>query len=38
MDRQMAPLGTPASGQMGTAVEKTLIAVLRRAEDCLGVA
>ena len=35
-DRQMAPLGTPASGQMGTEVEKTLMQYCDALEDCLG--
>jgi very-short-patch-repair endonuclease len=35
-DRQMATLGTPASGQMGTEVEKTLMQYCDALEDCLG--
>jgi len=35
-DRQMAPLGTPASSQMGTEVEKTLMQYCDALEDCLG--
>jgi very-short-patch-repair endonuclease len=35
-DRQMAPLGTPASGQMGAEVEKTLMQYCDALEDCLG--
>jgi len=36
MDRQMATLGTPSSGQMGTEVEKTLMQYCDALEDCLG--
>jgi very-short-patch-repair endonuclease len=35
-DRQMAPLGTPASGEMGEEVEKTLMQFCDAIEDCLG--
>jgi very-short-patch-repair endonuclease len=35
-DRQMATLGTPASGQMGAEVEKTLMQYCDALEDCLG--
>ena len=35
-DRQMAPLGTPSSGQMGAEVEKTLMQYCDALEDCLG--
>jgi very-short-patch-repair endonuclease len=35
-DRQMAPLGTPASGEMGEEVEKTLMQFCDAIEDCLS--
>ena len=35
-DRQMAALGTPSSGQMGTEAEKTLMQYCDALEDCLG--
>ncbi len=35
-DRQVATLGTPGSGQMGTEVEKTLMQYCDALEDCLG--
>ncbi|PYT50855.1 MAG: hypothetical protein DMG44_05105 [Acidobacteria bacterium] len=35
-DRQMAPLGTPSSGEMGEEVEKTLMQFCDAIEDCLG--
>src|SRR6267142_857486 len=35
-DRQMATLGTPSSGQMGTEVEKTLMQYCDALEECLG--
>jgi len=35
-DRQMAPLGAPASGEMGEEVEKTLLQFCDAIEDCLG--
>jgi len=35
-DRQMATLGTPASAQMGTEVEKTLMQYCDALEGCLG--
>jgi very-short-patch-repair endonuclease len=35
-DRQMATLGTPASSQMGTEVEKTLMQYCDALENCLG--
>src|SRR6267143_1684701 len=35
-DRQMAPLGTPSSGEMGEEVEKTLMQFCDAIEDCLS--
>src|SRR6202158_2851299 len=35
-DRQVAPLGTPHSNEMGEEVEKTLIQFCGSIEDCLG--
>jgi len=35
-DRQVAPLGTPHSNEMGEEVEKTLIQFCDSIEDCLG--
>src|SRR6266481_5997302 len=35
-DREMAPFGIPASGEMGEGVEKTLMQFCDAIEDCLG--